>query len=60
MPRTRVSTTVDTDLLDQVRKQMPGAKDHALLDTALAALLAANSAERGLSWVCRIAMDSSV
>lgn len=44
MPRTRVSTTVDTDLLDQVRKQMPGAKDHALLDTALAALLAANRA----------------
>ena len=46
MPRTRVSTTVDTDLLDQVRKQMPGAKDHALLDTALVALLAANRPPR--------------
>lgn len=44
MPRTRVSTTVDADLLERARTLMAGAKDHALFDKALSALLAANRA----------------
>ena len=42
--RARVSTTVDADLLDRARALMAGAKDHALFDQALSALLAANRA----------------
>lgn len=40
MPRTRVSTTVDADLLDTARRLRSGQTDAALLDEALAALLA--------------------
>lgn len=40
MPRARVSTTVDKDLLDRVRGLEAGASDSALLDRALQALLA--------------------
>ena len=39
MPRARVSTTVDGDLLRQARSLRNGATDAALLDEALAALL---------------------
>ncbi|MDY6869260.1 MAG: antitoxin MazE5 [Actinomycetota bacterium] len=44
MPRTRVSTTVDADLLASARTLLPAAKDHALFDEALCALLAAHRA----------------
>jgi hypothetical protein len=40
MPRTRVSTTVDHDLLKEARSRTPGLNDAALLDAALKALLA--------------------
>lgn len=40
MPRTRLSTTVDADLLDRARSTRPGGTDAALLDEALTALLA--------------------
>lgn len=39
MPRTRVSTTVDADLLSDARALRAGATDAALLDEALTALL---------------------
>lgn len=39
MPRTRVSTTVDDELLQQAR-ELRGVNDAALLDEALLALLA--------------------
>ena len=39
MPRTRVSTTVDDDLLTQARELRSGSTDASLLDEALAALL---------------------
>lgn len=42
--RTRVSTTVDADLLASARSLRAGTKDHALFDEALGALLAANRA----------------
>jgi hypothetical protein len=40
MPRVRVSTTVDEDLLTSARGIDPSSTDAALLDNALAALLA--------------------
>lgn len=40
MPRIRVSTTVDGHLLDSARSLRPGLTDAALLDEALAAVLA--------------------
>jgi hypothetical protein len=40
MPRMRVSTTVDHDLLKEARSRTPGLNDAALLDAALKALLA--------------------
>lgn len=40
MPRTRISTTVDGDLLAEVRVLRAGLNDAALLDEALAALRA--------------------
>lgn len=40
MPRTRISTTVDERLLAEARQSRAGLKDAALLDEALAALLA--------------------
>lgn len=40
MPRARVSTTVDSRLLDNARKARSGLNDAALLDAALEALLA--------------------
>jgi hypothetical protein len=39
MPRTRISTTVDTDLLASARRIRSGLADSALIDEALAALL---------------------
>jgi len=39
MARTRISTTVDTDLLNQVRAAQSGVNDAKLIDAALAALL---------------------
>lgn len=46
MNRTRLSTTVDTELLHQARKLRGGGTDAALVDDALRALLArARSAE---------------
>lgn len=40
MPRMRVSTTVDHDLLQEARARTPGMNDAALLDAALEALVA--------------------
>ncbi len=40
MARTRVSTTVDHDLLEEARARTPGLNDAALLDAALDALVA--------------------
>ncbi|HWC12093.1 MAG TPA: type II toxin-antitoxin system VapB family antitoxin [Acidimicrobiales bacterium] len=44
MSRTRVSTTVDGELLSQARKVCSGRTDAALLDEALRALLARHRA----------------
>jgi post-segregation antitoxin (ccd killing protein) len=44
MPRTRVSTTVDHDLLEEARARTPGLNDAALLDAALKALVARHRA----------------
>jgi post-segregation antitoxin (ccd killing protein) len=44
MPRTRVSTTVDEELLARARDLRRGSTDAALLDEALAALLARHRA----------------
>lgn len=40
MARTRISTTVDKDLLDDVRRMRRGATDAEVIDEALGALLA--------------------
>lgn len=40
MPRARISTTVDADLLARARRARSGIADSALVDEALAALLA--------------------
>lgn len=40
MPRIRVSTTVDENLIDSARRLRSGLTDAALLDEALSALLA--------------------
>ena len=40
MGRTRISTTVDADLLDSARRARSGLPDSALIDEALSALLA--------------------
>lgn len=40
MPRTRISTTVDAELLAGARRARSGLADSALIDEALAALLA--------------------
>ena len=40
MTRTRLSTTVDPDLLDGARRARPGATDASVVDEALRALLA--------------------
>ena len=39
MTRTRISTTVDSDLLEDARKKSDGTTDAQLIDEALAALL---------------------
>jgi antitoxin MazE5 len=44
MPRVRVSTTVDAELLEQARGVGAGSTDAALLDEALHALLAQHRA----------------
>ena len=44
MPRVRVSTTVDEDLLTTARREFSDLPDSALLDEALDALLAAHRA----------------
>jgi hypothetical protein len=44
MARTRLSTTVDATLLEEARKLHAGATDAALVDDALAALLARHRA----------------
>lgn len=44
MARTRLSTTVDRDLLDHARKTRVGATDAQLIDEALTALLARHRA----------------
>ena len=44
MPRVRVSTTVDGELLAQARRTRAELTDSALIDEALAALLARNRA----------------
>lgn len=44
MPRTRLSTTVDAELLDGAREARSGIKDAALIDEALHALLARHRA----------------
>jgi post-segregation antitoxin (ccd killing protein) len=44
MPRMRVSTTVDHDLLEEARARTPGLNDAALLDAALQALVARHRA----------------
>jgi hypothetical protein len=40
MPRTRISTTVDADLLADARRSHHGSSDAELIDEALSALLA--------------------
>lgn len=44
MPRVRVSTTVDQDLLEEARRLRANLNDAALLDEALGALLARHRA----------------
>jgi antitoxin MazE5 len=44
MARTRLSTTVDAQLLDDARRLRPGVTDAALIDEALTALLARHRA----------------
>jgi hypothetical protein len=44
MARTRVSTTVDAELLASARSALSGVTDAALIDAALAALLARHRA----------------
>ena len=44
MTRSRISTTVDEDLLEQARSAHPGQRDAALFDAALSALLARSRA----------------
>jgi hypothetical protein len=44
MPRTRLSTTVDAELLDGARRVRSGVTDAALIDEALEALLARHRA----------------
>ena len=44
MSRTRLSTTVDAELLERARRARLGATDAALVDEALAALLARDRA----------------
>jgi hypothetical protein len=44
MPRVRVSTTVDGELLERAREVRTGSTDAALLDEALRALLARHRA----------------
>jgi hypothetical protein len=44
MARTRLSTTVDADLLDGARRARAGVADAALIDEALKALLARHRA----------------
>jgi hypothetical protein len=44
MARTRLSTTVDTTLLEDARRSRSGLTDAALVDEALEALLARNRA----------------
>jgi hypothetical protein len=44
MARTRLSTTVDADLLDGARRVRSGVRDAALIDEALRALLARHRA----------------
>lgn len=44
MPRVRVSTTVDEELLEEARRLLAGTNDAGLLDEALAALLAKHRA----------------
>ncbi len=44
MPRVRVSTTVDAELLAEARRVRAGAPDAVLLDDALGALLARHRA----------------
>jgi len=52
MTRTRVSTTVDGDLLADARRLRNGANDAALLDEALGALIARHqAAERDAAYV---------
>jgi len=52
MSRTRLSTTVDADLLESARRARSGTTDAALIDEALAALLARHrAAELDASYV---------
>jgi len=44
MARTRLSTTVDADLLDRARRTRAGLTDAALIDASLSALLARDRA----------------
>ena len=44
MPRTRISTTVDSELITRVRQTRAGATDAELIDEALASLLASHRA----------------
>jgi hypothetical protein len=51
MARTRVSTTVDENLLGEARRVRKGLNDAALMDEALSALLARNrAAERDAAY----------
>ena len=42
MPRVRISTTVDPELLERARSIRPGTTDAAVVDEALRALIARN------------------
>jgi hypothetical protein len=50
MARTRLSTTVDAELLNSARRARSGITDAALIDAALEALLALNRAEVDASY----------
>lgn len=61
MARVRISTTVDEQLLAEARRTLGGIKDSALVDEALAALLARNrAAEIDLAYAAydRVPLDA--
>ncbi len=50
MARTRISTTVDAELLETARRTLSGATNAVLVDAALAALLAEHPLDEPDDW----------